>query len=310
VVTDESGRPEFRPKDVGQLDGGGTRPPAERANARLILHRTAVLKVRTDDTGAQHIGDLDDTPIRIWAIRTDLGQRHQAKLRAALAQRRAAALADLAAATGMERRTIRVEPQGALITGTATGGIRDVGIELDGTYGWPVLPASTLKGVTHAKAVETGTAVAQAHLFGFPRPAKPASSEDSTDDETAQESRGESGGSNQPQTAPGSVWFFDALPGPDGVTVAEHVLTPHTRDYRTGRTDSRGKRLPPAEYVNPVPIPFLVVETGTFTVHLLGPAQDVTAAAELLSAAVNDLGVGAKTSAGYGYLTAHDEPPS
>ncbi len=41
---------------------------ANTANARLILHRTAVLVDSEDGL------DLDDEPVRTWAVRTNLGQ--------------------------------------------------------------------------------------------------------------------------------------------------------------------------------------------------------------------------------------------
>lgn len=264
----------------------------ETANARLILHRTAIF------AGAD-FRELDDAPIRTWALDTDLGQRdnndRNAKLRHAVGRRRAAALRRLAAqprlagAPQVKVRAIEVEAQGAMVTGTGDAGIRNVGITLHGTYGWPVLPGSTLKGVAHAYARDVAAAdeAELARLFGAPRPG--------SRDEAAQ----------------GPVAFIDALPGWDGVSIAEHVLTPHTRDYQGQRTAQDGRPVPPAEYFNPVPIPFLVAERGAFIVHLLGPAPQVDQVADLLKAAVDDIGVGAKTSAGYGYLTATDaaDPP-
>jgi CRISPR-associated protein Cmr6 len=117
------------------------------------------------------------------------------------------------------------------------------------------------------------------HIFGAPRPGV------------------------QGTAAQGSVMFYDALPGADGVTIAEHVLTPHARDYHTGH-GTQDQRPPPAEYLNPVPIPFLAIEKGTFVVHLLALQADTNEVADLVTAAVGDIGVGAKTAAGYGYLIA------
>jgi len=64
-----------------------------------------------------------------------------------------------------------------------------------------------------------------------------------------------------------------------------------------------GGRLPaPAEHHNPAPISFLTV-TGAFAVDLYGPdAGDVAKAAQWLIDAGAELGAGAKTAAGYGYL--------
>lgn len=280
VVTDEDGRPRLRRS--GHAAARDTRTGLETANARLILHRTAVFETTAVPPAyREQFTDLDDAPVRTWAVDTDLGQAQTSDLRRAVIGRRHAALAVLAEVTGMQVVTIEFEPEGALITGTGAGGIRDVGIELHGTYGWPVLTASTIKGVAHAYArdVRAMPSTALEHFFGAPRPGVPGTA------------------------AQGSVMFYDALPGADGVTIAEHVLTPHARDYHTGH-GTQDQRPPPAEYLNPVPIPFLAIEKGTFVVHLLALQADTNEVADLVTAAVGDIGVGAKTAAGYGYLIA------
>ncbi len=162
-----------------------------------------------------------------------------------------------------------------------------MGIELDGTHGWPIIPASGLKGVAAAYAADVAKPEDLDRIFGLPRPspAKPAPPK-----------------AAEPPSKPGSVLFFDALPGPGGVTVAEHNLTPHARDYHMGH-GAGGHRAAPAEYLNPVPIPFLVIDGGSFIAQLVGTEADVQIAAALLCDAMDDIGVGAKTSAGYGYLT-------
>jgi CRISPR type III-B/RAMP module RAMP protein Cmr6 len=298
TVTDEDGQPRFRRPGTRGNDG---RTGVERANARLILHRTAVLEVLSDQgTGGERLGDLDDAPVRAWAVDTGLGQRGGGEMWSMLAARRARALESLAAATGATVREATLAPQGAMITGTGAGGIRDVGIELHGTYGVPVIPGSTLKGVAAAYARWAGVPDdAQALIFGCPSTSAGPVTSENADAARAGRQPG------RPRSVPGSVLFLDALPGPAGVTVAEHVLTPHARAYHAGRPAAdRGERPPPAEYLNPVPIAFLVVDGGTFTAHLVGPEAAVTEAARLLAAAVDDIGVGAKTSAGYGYLDA------
>jgi CRISPR type III-B/RAMP module RAMP protein Cmr6 len=260
-------------------------PRCRAANALLILHRSAVLAV--DNQGTVK---LDDDWMRSWARATRLGQgppSAPSDLAEKVAARRLAALTSLSADVGTSMRTIELEPMAALVTGTGAGGIRDVGIELHGTYGWPVLPGSTLKGVAHAFARDDdGTpddsAAADeeiAAIFGAPP------SED-----------------GHPGRA-GAVTFLDALPGPGGIMVTEHVLTPHTRGYQLD-PDEEGDagRIPPAEYINPVPIPFLALSGGSFLIHLIGPEPEVDRAADLLERAVHEIGLGAKTTSGYGYL--------
>lgn len=310
TVTDPGEGERPRLARVG-VRAAGSDPALYEANARLILHRTALLVV-TPRPGAEGPGpgELDDGPIRTWAVESALGQRRRDDLRAKVAARHARALESLVAGTGATVLHVDIEPQAAMVTGTGAGGIRNAGIELHGTHGWPVIPASTLKGAAAAYARDTEASPDVERIFGSPRPGRDAGSHGhDAPPGSASEPAQAPARSPEPAAAPGTVRFFDALPGPDGVIVAEHVLTPHVRVYHTGPATEGGQRPAPSEYLNPVPIPFLAIEKGTFTVHLLGPAADVRAAAELLKAAADGIGVGAKTSAGYGYLDAVIDPP-
>jgi CRISPR-associated protein Cmr6 len=252
----------------------GMRQALAGANALIVLNRCAVL------------GDnrkLDESDQLAWAVRTNLG--HHTDLAEAAAARRRAATASLAAnpepdGVAVVVRQVALRPQTALLTGTGEAGIRNIGLALHGTYGWPVLRGSTLKGVTHAYARDVANLSAERRhcLFGT-RP-------------------------NVDPGEPGTVRFLDAVwSGPD-INVDMHVLTPHVGEYYRDTTAT----VPPAEYFNPVPVNYLTVTAGTFVTALTGPGDDVDTAFELLKRAVDDLGVGAKTAAGYGYLTAEEAP--
>jgi CRISPR type III-B/RAMP module RAMP protein Cmr6 len=251
------------------------------ANALQVLHRSVVLRVGDDGRIK-----LDDDWIRAWARVSKLGQETGDDLPARVAARRRAALRAVTASGQFSVVTVIVRPMGAVVTGTGAGGIRNVGIELHGTYGWPVLSGSTLKGVAHAFArdeAETPENITAAVFGAAPR-----------------------GDNGEPARA-GAVTFLDTLPGPGGVAVAEHVLTPHTRGYRLGGDEDvagadAGSPKPPGEYINPVPIPFLVLAEGVFHIHLLGPEPEVGQAAGLLADALSEIGLGAKTTSGYGYF--------
>ncbi|KXK59004.1 hypothetical protein AWW66_26605 [Micromonospora rosaria] len=243
-----------------------------RANALTVLRRCAVLGPG---------GNLDESSLLAWAVRTNLG--HDDQLAAAVHRRRSAALAALSRhdAPGdgepVVSRVVSLEPESALLAGTGESGPRNVGLALHGTYGWPVLRGSTLKGVALAYATAVEDPDRHAIFGSAPQ-----------DDEPA----------------PGEVAFLDAIwSGP--VRAAPHVLTPHAGDYYRDAT----RRTPPAEWANPVPVAFLAVEGGVFRAAVLGPRPLADRAAALLRAAADDLGVGAKTAAGYGYLRATDPEP-
>lgn len=98
------------------------------------------------------------------------------------------------------------------------------------------------------------------------------------------------------------VDLLDAWPDPADVHVHVDVITPHNDGYfHHKRADATVPELP-------VPVPFLVA-SGTFefvaTIRPMDPRLSKVVAemtAEALQAALTKLGVGAKTSAGYGVL--------
>jgi CRISPR/Cas system CMR subunit Cmr6 (Cas7 group RAMP superfamily) len=258
------------------------------ANGRLLLHRTAVLMSKVSEGQASDDLDFDDRPIYARAAEFNLGQGPGAgsssrddinPLLGAAEARRHAALAVLKRTGRVNVRTLELEVRGALVTGTGAGGVRDVGIELHTTYGWPILPGSSLKGVAREYARQTGHPNLEA-IFG---------SAPEAEDQT-----------------PGSVAFFDALPWRHGIEVVVHSMTPHTRGYRSDPPASGP--IPPGESISPVPIAFLALQRGRFVAQLAGPEPYVEIAADLLEKAVDDLGVGAKTASGYGYLIKPMEP--
>lgn len=120
----------------------------------------------------------------------------------------------------------------------------------------------------------------------------------------------------------GNLIFFDALPI-ERVTLAADVMTPHMgKWYEQGHT-IRGPQdyatKAPADWYNPVPVPFLVVKKAAFR-FLIAPrligdaAADAQARGDALDAiqqlvqALEWLGAGAKTAAGYGRMARREAP--
>lgn len=164
--------------------------------------------------------------------------------------------------------------QGRLIVGLGGESVAEVSISLHRTYGVPVLPGSGLKGLAARFAREQMGADWQMAgtyyqtVFGYTQ-------------------------------AAGYVEFLDALyvPGSGFRQRPLHadVLTVHHRDYYGGK----GKA--PADWDSPSPVPFLCA-TGQFLLALNGPADWVEVAYEILVLALENEGVGAKTSSGYGRM--------
>ncbi len=104
----------------------------------------------------------------------------------------------------------------------------------------------------------------------------------------------------------GRVVFFDAMP--ESLVVENKsgkkplleldIINPHYSDYyRDGRS-------PPADYLAPIPVNFLTVRGGARFRFLLASHSSTLAktARDWLKAAAQDIGMGAKTMAGYGAL--------
>ena len=191
------------------------------------------------------------------------------------------ALPELTAAT--ELQTV-----GRLIVGLGTENVLETGIRLHHTYGMPILPGSALKGLaahycdqvwgeTEPRFKKDG----EFHrlLFG-------------TTDES------------------GYIIFHDAwfVPDSDSQPLKLDVMTPHHPNWLDGSE-------PPTDFDSPVPVPFLSV-SGKFHVAVSwwGPVSDrsrnwTDLSLSLVTDALNNWGVGGKTTSGYGRLAVPPPPP-
>jgi CRISPR/Cas system CMR subunit Cmr6 (Cas7 group RAMP superfamily) len=273
----------FRSAD-GRLDG----PSGDGANALIMLNKLAFF-----DVGARKLDDVGRRALLRWACEEALGQAAPMTprgaaggLMAAVSARRAAALHALAEAPRCHVR-LRAEPEWRLAVGLGDkANAHEIGLALHGTYGWPVIPGSALKGLAAAWAASSGVGQGDiVRVLGGPRP----------------------GDSGSP-AGQGSVRFLDALPLGRPVTVAADVLTPHVKPYYDSIATGASRPVPPAEYHSPVPLMFLTVR-GPYAVDLYGSCEnDLGLAAEWLAKAGDELGAGAKTAAGYGYLALTPAP--
>lgn len=172
--------------------------------------------------------------------------------------------------------------QGRVLCGLGLPNGLDNGLSLHPVYGVPYLPGSSLKGITRAWCREryAGTTwgdatpgSALAELLGL--------------------------GDDDGGPLGGVVAFFDApwVPVADQRPWAVEIVTPHMVGYYA---DKRGQT-PPDGVEAPKPNPYLAAE-GSFRVVIEGPEGWVDRAMTLLTEALRERGVGAKTRAGYGRL--------
>ncbi|GIX07838.1 MAG: type III-B CRISPR module RAMP protein Cmr6 [Candidatus Poribacteria bacterium] len=169
---------------------------------------------------------------------------------------------------GATRCTGKTAKGSRIAIGLGRESVLETSIALHRTFGVPYIPGSALKGLT--------ASFVRQHL-GW--------------DEKA---RGVLFGTVE---SAGYVVFFDAMPVPpkEGSCLAEDVITVHHPEYYQEGS------APPADSDDPTPVPFLTA-TGEFLFALAGPKEWVQAAFQILQEALIHLGVGAKTSSGYGRI--------
>lgn len=168
----------------------------------------------------------------------------------------------------------------------------EVGLTLHHTYGMPVIPGSALKGLCR-------------------RGARLLMHENKIDLEAVDYMFGTGG---DVSAAVGAVVFYDAWYDPRSVGGApfhRDVITVHHPQYYS----SGGAKFP-TDFDDPNPVPFLVIKPGAqFLFVLDAPTVEWAHFAEkLLRWCLCNLGVGAKTNAGYGYFdpkeSSQASPPS
>jgi CRISPR-associated protein Cmr6 len=171
--------------------------------------------------------------------------------------------------------TRKAQAQGRMAIGLGGESVLETSITLHCTYGVPYIPGSALKGL----AARYARIRLEEQAWG-------------QDSEAYKTLFGDT-------TEASYVTFFDALYIPRSAKrdrpLALDVITVHHPEYY------RGERLPPADWDNPTPVPFLSA-TGSYLVALHGPDSWVEAAFEILTLALAEEGIGAKTSSGYGRM--------
>ena len=178
-----------------------------------------------------------------------------------------------------------LETRTRVVVGLGAESVLETNIRLHSVHGFPVIPGSALKGLARAAArlLEGRDGADDAFVDVF--------------------------GAGTPEARRGGVLFLDAVPqDPKRLVLDLDVMTPHYAPYYQGNE-------PPADYHNPNPIPFLTLAVGVPFLFALAPAEGsgdsegaerVRQAWAWLERGLLELGLGAKTTAGYGLW----RPPS
>ncbi len=169
---------------------------------------------------------------------------------------------------------MRAASPSRVVVGLGAESVLETSIRLHRIYGFPIIPGSALKGLarSYAELVEgkNETDATFAAVFG----------------------------KSPPDASAGKVIFFDAVPAnPTNLKLDLDVMNPHYSQYY------QGGNTPPADYLNPVPVFFLAIAPGSEFLFAVASKDAVLAqqAQTWLQAGLREMGIGAKTTAGYGY---------
>lgn len=205
-----------------------------------------------------------------------------------------------------------------LAVGIGNESVYETSMTLHHVYGIPYIPGSAIKGVvrswiiTQAFGTQNGKSdLANAEyralenqvfcdIFGCPKEVKIEIDGKKIIKKSFYGHQGES--------RKGGVIFFDAFPV-GNITIKPDIMNPHYQEYYS---DTEGK-IPPADYLNPVPIFFLTVENAEFNFYLASHKKNMALIndkkigdkniIEWMKDALVNHGIGAKTAVGYGYMS-------
>ena len=175
--------------------------------------------------------------------------------------------------------------QGRMYLGIGEASPLESGITLHHTYGVPFIPGSAIKGVIshyldELDMDEGERTQVKSTLFG---------TEAST-------------GNKQDSGSAGYVIFNDAWWVPEGKALAPEMVTVHAVEYykNKGKTDLH------PDFESPNPNPQISIQ-GDFFFSIEGAPELAEYAIALLKRAMQEKGIGGKTSSGYGYFYDEEE---
>ena len=183
----------------------------------------------------------------------------------------------------------------ALAAGLGGSNVLETGLALNPTYGIPMIPASSIKGVTAHYCSEMLGA-------GDERYKGPNYNSDDKSVKSAGEIYELLFGKIYPEEKQesGILRFYDAWLFPDCVKDAfvDDVMTPHHSDYYSGKAER------PTDFDDPNPISFLTVR-GKFEFWIGCECNDknwTEFAFKIVEAALQSYGIGGKINSGYGKM--------
>ena len=212
--------------------------------------------------------------------------------------------------TGLECRVVEFSINWRLVVGLGNESVYETSMTLHHVYGFPYIPGSAVKGVLRSWMIT--------ELFGEKKDDDGKRTLDLKHAEArALDEEGFRNIFGDTEVA-GKIRFFDAFPI-TAPKVDTDIMNPHFGDYYGDQTNAK----PPADYLTPVPLPFLTVKETIYR-FIIGVRKEdnvvmhgdigqdssrLEVANRWLEKALTCHGIGAKTSVGYGYMTPQRRRP-
>ncbi|MHA1882477.1 MAG: type III-B CRISPR module RAMP protein Cmr6, partial [Candidatus Thorarchaeota archaeon] len=175
-------------------------------------------------------------------------------------------------------RSFELKTKSRFVTGLGATHPSETGFRWDRNLGIPVIPSSSLKGVLRTWY------------------------KDYSHDSVILEWLGPEHSHGKDTASAGSLILFDAIPRIENnraITLDLDILNPHYSNYY-----SNPEKNPPADYYSPVPVFFLTVASNTRFLFHIAPRPNCTVdlgkVEVTIREALGTIGIGAKTSVGYG----------
>lgn len=204
----------------------------------------------------------------------------------------------------LDTKSITLEPEWRMIIGLGNESVYETSMTLHHIYGIPYIPGSAIKGVVRNYLI--------IELFGKDKNGSldlKKAEERALKDKTFCDIFGCPETSYYNKARKGKIIFFDAFPSSNPELEVD-IMNPHFSPYYSDESK------PPADYHEPIPIPFLTVENTKFK-FIIGVKEKenkiieegqfkgktlLEIAFQYIEEALKEHGIGAKTAAGYGYF--------
>ncbi len=195
-------------------------------------------------------------------------------------------------------------PEWRLVLGLGGSSIYETGMTLHHIYGIPYLPSTAVKGIArsyviteiYGNEIEALTKQDFCDVFGCSGEGKIDGKKFKSFYKTEAEKQKDK---TDDGSRKGKLVFFDAFPL-EKIKLEADIMNPHYPDWY-------GKGVTPADWQNPIPIPFLTIGDETSFQFVVGVKKDedlelLEKTKSWLESALKEKGIGAKTAVGYGYM--------